>query len=58
MEQHGHSVEDLAALIRYSEHALAKWLSGKSEIGIYFAVQIAKVYDLSIDDLFQKEEER
>lgn len=58
MERRGHSLSDLAELIRCNERTLSSWLSGKTGIGIYFAVQIAKVYDCSIDYLFRKEEAR
>lgn len=58
MERHRHSMSDLAERIRCKERILRKWLSNKSSIEVYYAVQIAKVYDRPIEELFLKEEGR
>ena len=55
MGYHNHRISDLAKLIRCNEQTLRNWLCGRHSMEIYFAVQISKVYERSVDYLFQKE---
>ena len=54
MAEHNHSISDLAHLIGCKSDVVRDWLCGNSPMEVYFAVQIAKVYERSIDDLFSK----
>lgn len=55
MAYHNHSISDLAKMIRCNEATLRNWLSGKTNMDVYFAVQISKVYERSVDYLFWRE---
>jgi plasmid maintenance system antidote protein VapI len=56
MKRHGHDVAKLAETIGCKHEVVSNWLSGQSSIDIYFAVQIAKVYDRTVDFLFWRGE--
>lgn len=55
MAYHNHSISDLAKRICCNETTLRSWLSGKTSMDVYFAVEISKVYERSVDYLFWRE---
>lgn len=56
MKRHDHDVTKLAEKIGCKHDVVSDWLSGRSSMDIYFAVQIAKVYDRTVDFLFWRGE--
>ena len=50
--------EDLAEKCEVSRQAVAKWESGESVPDIYKLIQIAKIFDISLDELVRGEKQQ
>lgn len=55
---HKMSQEDVAEKIQVSRQAVAKWESGETTPDIQKCSMLAKMYDITIDDLLHYEEEK
>lgn len=56
-QQHQYTQEELAERLDVSRQVVAKWEKGESTPDIQFCIQLAELYDVTIDDLVNYNEQ-
>ena len=57
-QQHQYTQEDLAEKLGVSRQVVAKWEKGESTPDLYFCIKLAELYDVTIDNLVNYDEEK
>ncbi|MFD1448785.1 helix-turn-helix domain-containing protein [Oceanobacillus profundus] len=57
-QQYQYTQEDLAEKLGVSRQVVAKWEKGESTPDLYFCIKLAELYDVTIDNLVNYDEEK
>ena len=57
-QQHHYTQEELAEKLDVSRQVIAKWEKGESTPDIHFCIKLAKLYDVTIDNLVNYNEQK